>query len=242
MGQGENPNQSGYITITDQLGDYMQVDDINTLVYANRLFKSPTISETTENNKKIVTYTFKEDIPDTNHVYPEGNLQDIKITVEKATGENSLRTGDFVTVRIPANLIPLRYYEVSKDKKMTIDETYPMRLFYDVSLKDGAADKLKNPDAQMKDYINTNKNENNQVYFYSNQYDNTQSGGESGGAGAYARFVPAATNDFYYFQNDAVLYKDEACKNPVTDAIDTSGQQPIIISGSIMNWEQMEKL
>ncbi len=223
MGQGENPNQSGYITITDQLGDYMQVDDINTLVYANRLFKSPTISETTENNKKIVTYTFKEDIPDTNHVYPEGNLQDIKITVEKATGENSLRTGDFVTVRIPANLIPLRYYEVSKDKKMTIDETYPMRLFYDVSLKDGAADKLKNPDAQMKDYINTNKNENNQVYFYSNQYDNTQSGGESGGAGAYARFVPAATNDFYYFQNDAVLYKDEACKNPVTDAIDTSG-------------------
>lgn len=223
VGQGENPNQSGYITIIDQLGDYMQVDDINTLVYANRLFKSPTISETTENNKKIVTYTFKEDIPDTNHVYPEGNLQDIKITVEKATGENSLRTGDFVTVRIPANLIPLRYYEVSKDKKMTIDETYPMRLFYDVSLKDGAADKLKNPDAQMKDYINTNKNENNQVYFYSNQYDNTQSGGESGGAGAYARFVPAATNDFYYFQNDAVLYKDEACKNPVTDAIDTSG-------------------
>lgn len=152
VGQGENPNQSGYITITDQLGDYMQVDDINTLVYANRLFKSPTISETTENNKKIVTYTFKEDIPDTNHVYPEGNLQDIKITVEKAIGENSLRTGDFVTVRIPANLIPLRYYEVSKDKKMTIDETYPMRLFYDVSLKDGAADKLKNPDAQMKDY------------------------------------------------------------------------------------------
>lgn len=223
VGQGENPNQSGYITITDQLGDYMQVDDINTLVYANRLFKSPTISETTENNKKIVTYTFKEDIPDTNHVYPEGNLQDIKITVEKAIGENSLRTGDFVTVRIPANLIPLRYYEVSKDKKMTIDETYPMRLFYDVSLKDGAADKLKNPDAQMKDYINTNKNENNQVYFYSNQYDNTQSGGESGGAGAYARFVPAATNDFYYFQNDAVLYKDEACKNPVTDVIDTSG-------------------
>lgn len=220
--QGENPNQSGYITITDQLGDYMQVDDINTLVYANRLFISPTISETTENNKKIVTYTFKEDIPDTNHVYPEGNLQDILITVEKATGEDSLQTGDLVTVKIPANLIPLRYYEVNRDGSMSIDETYPMRLFYDVSLKAGVAEKLKNPDAQMKAYINANKNENNQVYFYSNQYDNTQSGGESGGAGAYARFVPASTNDFYYFQNDAVLCTDEACKNPVTDAIDTS--------------------
>lgn len=223
VGQGENPNQSGYITITDQLGDYMQVDDINTLVYANQLFKDAYRSETTENNKKIVTYTFKEDIPDTNHVYPEGNLKDIRITVKKATGEDSLQTGDFVTVQIPANLIPLRYYEVSKDKKMMIDETYPMRLFYDVSLKAGVADKLKNPDAQMKAYINANKNEKNQVYFYSNQYDKTKSGEESGGAGAYARFVPASTNDFYYFQNDAVLYKDEACKKPVTDAIDTSG-------------------
>lgn len=223
VGQGENPNQSGYITIIDQLGDYMQVDNINTLVYANQLFKDADRSETTENNKKIVTYTFKEDIPETNHVYPEGNLKDIRITVEKATGEDSLQTGDLVKVQIPANLIPLRYYEVSKDKKMTIDETYPMRLFYDVSLKAGVADKLKNPDAQMKAYINANKNENNQVYFYSNQYDKTPSGGESGGAGAYAGFVPASTNDFYYFQNDAVLYTDEACKKPVTDAIDTSG-------------------
>lgn len=223
VGQGENPNQSGYITITDQLGDYMQVDDINTLVYANQLFKDADRSETTENNEKIVTYTFKEDIPDTNHVYPEGNLKDIRITVKKATGEDSLQTGDLVKVQIPANLIPLRYYEVSKDKKMTIDETYPMRLFYDVSLKAGVADKLKNPDAQMKAYINANKNEKNQVYFYSNQYDKTKSGEESGGAGAYAGFVPASTNDFYYFQNDAVLYTDKACKNPVTDAIDTSG-------------------
>ena len=222
VGQGEDPSDAGFITLTDQLGDYMQVDDINTLVYANQLYKNPGKTETTKDGKTVVTYTFNQEIPDTNHVYPEGNLGDIKITVEKAAGEDQLQTGDLVTVQIPANLIPLRYYEVSKDKKMTIDETYPMRLFYDVSLKAGAADKLKNPDAQMKAYINANQNENNQVYFYSNQYDKTQSGGESGGAGAYARFVPAATNDFYYFQNDAVLYTDEACKNPVKTDIDTS--------------------
>ena len=143
--------------------------------------------------------------------------------MEKTIGDDQLQTGDLVTVQIPANLIPLRYYEVNRDGSMSIDETYPMRLFYDVSLKDGVADKLKNPDAQMKAYINANKNENNQVYFYSNQYDKTQSGGESGGVGAYVKFVPAATNDFYYFQNDTVLYTDEACKNSVTDSIDTSG-------------------
>ena len=53
-------------------------------------------------------------------MYPEGNLNDIKITVKKS---DNLQTGDLVTVKIPANMIPLRYYEVSKGK-MTISETY----------------------------------------------------------------------------------------------------------------------
>ena len=97
--QGEDPSQTGYITLTDQLGDYMQVDDINTLVYANKLYKNTGKTETTEDGKTDVTYTFNQKIPDTNHVYPEGNLEDIKITVEKAAGEDQLQTGDLVTVK-----------------------------------------------------------------------------------------------------------------------------------------------
>ena len=208
--QGEDPSDAGFITLTDQLGDYMQVDDINTLVYANQLYKNPGKTETTKDGKTVVTYTFNQEIPDTNHVYPEGNLGDIKITVEKAAGEDQLQTGDLVTVKIPANLIPLRYYEVKSDGSMTIDETYPMRLFYDVSLKAGVEEKLTNPDAQLKAYIDANKDENHQVHFYSNKYDQNQAGAESGGVDAYAKFEPVETNDFYYFQNDTVLYKDKA--------------------------------
>lgn len=221
--QGEDPSDAGFITLTDQLGDYMQVDDINTLVYANQLYKNPDKTETTKDGKTVVTYTFNHKIPDTNHVYPEGNLEDIKITVEKAAGEDQLQTGDLVTVKIPANLIPLRYYEVKSDGSMTIDETYPMRLFYDVSLKAGVEEKLANPDAQLKAYIDANKDENHQVHFYSNKYDQNQTGAESGGVGAYAKFEPAETNDFYYFQNDTVLYTDEACTTPATGSIDTTG-------------------
>lgn len=221
--QGEDPSQTGYITLTDQLGDYMQVDDLNTLVYANQLYKNPSKTETTEGNKTIITYIFNEKIPDTNHVYPEGNLKDIEITVEKTNGEDQLQTGDLVTVKIPANLIPLRYYEVKSDGSMTIDETYPMRLFYDVSLKAGVEEKLADPDAQLKAYIDANKDKNNQVHFYSNKYDQSQAGEESGGAGAYAKFEPAETNDFYYFQNDTVLYTDEACTAPATGSIDKTG-------------------
>ena len=59
---------------------------------------------TKEGNTTKVTYTFEAEIPDTNHVYPTGNLRDIKITVEKADAKTALATGDKVTVKIPANL------------------------------------------------------------------------------------------------------------------------------------------
>ena len=227
MEQGEDPHQSGYITFTDQLGDYMQVDDMNTLLYADQMLTSETQgysrTETTAGNKTTVKYTFDYVIPDTNHVYPEGNLKNIVITVEKATGDDQLHVGDLVTVKIPASLIPLRYYEIDKDGNMTIDETYPMRLFYDVSLKDGVAEKIENPDALLQAYIDANKDDEGQVQFYSNKYKKEEENGKPEMIGAYSHFVPATTNDFYYFQNDTFLYKDEACTKPATGTIDTSG-------------------
>ena len=215
MNQGELPNQGGYITFTDQLGDYMQVDDMNALVYANTIYTYKEKQESSD--KSTITYIYEKQITDTNHVYPEGNLNDIKITVKKS---DNLQTGDLVTVMIPANMIPLRYYEVSKGK-MTISETYPMRLFYDVSLKAGAQKKIENPDEAMQAYINANKNGEGQVQFYSNKYkagvnDNPET------IGAYSHFVPATTNDFYYFSEDAPLYTDKECTKAAT-SIDTTG-------------------
>ena len=217
MEQGENPHQSGYITFTDQLGDYMQVDDMNALVYANTIHKE---KKQESSDKSTITYTYEGEITDTNHVYPEGNLNDIKITVKKS---DNLKTGDLVTVKIPANMIPLRYYEVTKEGKMTISETYPMRLFYDVSLKDGVADKIENPDDALQEYIKANKDDEGQVHFYTNKYDKESKDENSNGIGAYAHFVPATTNDFYYFQNDEVLYLDKNCTKPAKDAIDKLG-------------------
>lgn len=226
--QGEDPSQAGYITITDQLGDYMQVDDLNTLLYADQMLTSGTQgysrTETAAGNKTTVKYTFDYAIPDTNHVYPEGNLKDIVITVEKATGDDQLNVGDLVTVKIPASLIPLRYYEIDKDGNMTIDETYPMRLFYNVSLKDGVAEKIENPDALLQAYIDANKDDEGHVHFYTNKYDKDSKNEASEGIGAYSYFEPATTNDFYYLQNNAFLYTDKECKTPATGEIDTSGK------------------
>lgn len=216
--QGEKPHQDGYITFTDQLGDYMQVDDMNALVYANKIYNYK--EKQVSSDKSTITYTYEGQITDTNHVYPEGNLNDIKITVKKS---DNLKTGDLVTVMIPANMIPLRYYEVSKGT-MTISEAYPMRLFYDVSLKADAQKKIENPDAAMQAYIATNTNDKGQVQFYSNKYEyEEEANGKPETIGAYSHFVPATTNDFYYFQEDAPLYTDEVCKTPAKDTIDTSG-------------------
>lgn len=220
---GADPTQSGYVTLVDQLGDYMQVDDLNSLLYAENQYHYTKKDVTKEGNTTKVTYTFEKEIPDTNHVYPTGNLRDIKITVEKADAATALATGDKVTVKIPANLIPLRYYEVTKDNKITIDNTYPCRLFYDVSLKAAAEKKLERPDEAMEAYIAENSNEDGQVAFYANKYDKKSSNRGSEGIGAYANFTPASTNDFYYFQEDEILYTDEACTHPEKDSIDTSG-------------------
>ncbi|MEE0370360.1 MAG: FctA domain-containing protein [Clostridia bacterium] len=221
--EGADPTQSGYVTLVDQLGDYMQVDDLNSLLYAENLYHYTKKNVTKEGNTTKVTYTFEAEIPNTNHVYPTGNLRDIKITVEKADAATALATGDKVTVKIPANLIPLRYYEVTKDNKITIDNTYPCRLFYDVSLKAAAEKKLERPDEAMEAYIAENSNEDGQVAFYANKYDKKSSNRDSEGIGAYANFTPASTNDFYYFQEDEILYTDEACTHPEKDSIDTSG-------------------
>ena len=201
----------------------MQVDDLNSLLYAENQYHYTKKDVTKEGNTTKVTYTFEKEIPDTNHVYPTGNLRDIKITVEKADAATALATGDKVTVKIPANLIPLRYYEVTKDDKITIDNTYPCRLFYDVSLKAAAEKKLERPDEAMEAYIAENSNEDGQVAFYANKYDKKSSNRGSEGIGAYANFTPASTNDFYYFQEDEILYTDEACTHPEKDSIDTSG-------------------
>ena len=98
-----------------------------------------------------------------------------------------------------------------------------MRLFYDVSLKDGVAEKIENPDALLQAYIDANKDDEGQVQFYSNKYKKEEENGKPEMIGAYSHFVPATTNDFYYFQNDTFLYKDEACTKPATGTIDTSG-------------------
>lgn len=203
-----DPTKDGYITFTDQLGDYMKVDDFKSIVFADTNFTNPDQGTDAEGN---TTYTFRGKAPEgVADIYPEGDLSDVVITVKKAASTD-LKTGDLVTVKIPASLIPLRYFNVDKTAEtMSVRDTYPMRVFFGVSLKDGVAEKVASGELATEDasYVSTHKDANGNVYFLSNSWDGQSTGDTT------ASFEPAPTNNYYYFTQNTPIYTDEACTQP----------------------------
>lgn len=187
-------NRSGYVTFTDQLGDYMKVDDFRCIVFAKQVFSAHT--KTTSGN--VDTYTFSGSAQTA--LYPSGDLSSVVIEVRRA---QDARTGDHVTVKIPASLIPLRAFEVDAEKGTgTATLTFPIRVFFGSSLKDETADLLASPDADMSDYLARHTAANGRVEFLANAW----SGGDDGDA--CASFTPAVSNGYYYIHEDTPVYED----------------------------------
>lgn len=187
-------DKSGYVTFTDQLGDYMKVDDFRCIVFAKQVFSAHT--KTTSGN--VDTYTFSGSAQTA--LYPAGDLSSVVIEVRRA---KDARTGDHVTVKIPASLIPLRSFEVDAEKGTgSATLTFPIRVFFGSSLKDKVADLLASPDADMSDYLARHTPAHGRVEFLANAW----SGGDDGDA--CASFTPAASNGYYYIHEDTPVYED----------------------------------
>lgn len=197
---------SGYITFTDELGAYTEVDSFKSIVFADKVFSNPVKST----NGLTDTYTFEGE--GGNALYPNGNLNQIDLTVQRS---DELAQGDVVTVKVPASLIPLRSFTVADENgaaTMDIAEAYPMRIFYGVSVKQGVYDALAQgtADQALKNYIAANTVDG-KTSFYSNFYDGTVTSGGKKLGNTTASFVPAEGNSFYYFTQNTTLYTDENC-------------------------------
>ena len=213
---GAGPDSSGYVTFEDPLGQYMEVKSMDSIIFGGKRYtkhKSETTSETTGDT---TTVTFTE-TSGGNALYPKANLDDIQITITKS---KDLKTGDVVKVEIPAAMIPIKMYRVNIDKDgnatTTFTDTAPIRLFYNVKLKAGVKDALSHPDKALQDYIADNT-QDGKVQFYANLWHTE---GNEKIADVTSSFVPAKTNDFYYFQRDTILYTDKECTKPVSGNID----------------------
>ena len=206
--QGYDPSTSGYITFADQLGDYMKVDKFTTIVFAKQLFQNP-VKSTSGN---VDTYTFSGEAG--NVLYPSGNLSSIVITVTKS---DNLATGDFVEVKIPASLIPLRHFQIDESAGTGhVDLTFPIRVFFESSAKEDVESALANPDEALAAYVEANTTGDG-VAFYANKW----SGGEDGDV--LAAFTPAKSNSYYYMTEETPIYTDEACTVPAKGALSADG-------------------
>ncbi len=191
-------NESGYITFDDELGQYMQVDDVPALVYDGVKYACESKSTTGD----VTTYGFKGDV---HSGAADAKLSDVVVTVTKSS---TVSQGDKVQVKIPATLIPLRNFTIDlTDDTMTKGTTTPMTLFYTSSVKPEVAALLANPDADMREYLSDSRNysENGEVNFYANTWSGQYRGD------ATATFEPASTNSYYYLTEDTPIYSDKEC-------------------------------
>lgn len=207
----------GVLTFTDTLGSYMEVTGVGTdnnkmyLAFADGLHEGTT----TDGGR---TWQFSGVVNDgnedhgVNEAYPEGaDLSTIKVTVNKS---EDLVTGDIITVEIPASLIPMRHYDVDTDNgTMTVSDTYPIRLFYGVSLKKAAEAALENPqDENYAALVASQTSEDGKtIDFYSNNF---VKGADEGTTEA--TFTPSDGNKFYYYPVNTQLFTNEDCTQPAT--------------------------
>ncbi|MEE0318764.1 MAG: FctA domain-containing protein [Collinsella sp.] len=193
---GYDESKSGYITFSDELGDFMQVDTFVSAQINGVPFDE--VTKTTKGNTD--TYEFS------------GVAKDLVITVERSA---NAQQGDIVTVKIPASLIPLIRYHVDMEngifERTSLNDIKPIQIKYTSSVKDEARNNLFTPDKMLKKYIDDHKDADNQtVYFLANKW----SGGELGDV--VAEFEPADTNSYYYFQKITPIYTDKECTQRAT--------------------------
>ena len=208
----------GTLNFEDQLGSYMEITPNTpmTLVYGNEEFTSD--RGVASSDGRFVTYTFTGSYT-ANGVYGEADLSTIAVTVTKG----DLATGDIVNISLPASFIPMRTYNVDQDEgTLSVTDAYPVRLFYNVSLKEGARDAVQNPvgdNAQTYQAILSAQADptSDSISFLSNAWSSA-----SGVGTTTAQFTPNQANNFYYFTSDTPLYTDTACSNPAdADDVET---------------------
>lgn len=223
-----DPSAGGYVTFYDRLGDFMEVKGIDGVAFADTIYEASDWGELKPNSPAAGTDTFefkdKEISSGVSEAYPQhANLNKIKISIVRGTGAD----GDYVTVKIPASMLPLRKYTVATTKQgittLTVSDTFPINILYSVGLREDVRTALENgtsTDAALVEYVKNNAKDG-KISFYSNKYSGkTLNNGTVGDTTA--TFVPASSNSFYYHTVDTPLYKSESLDDPLKDKFEAN--------------------
>lgn len=186
--------ESGKVVFTDQLGAYMKVTGMPSIVYAGVEYSAD--STKVEGNQ---TFYYFSGMVDDNGVYPEANLADIRLVVSE--DENGMQT---LLWEVPASMLPLRTMNVEgihdgTQMTYTIQQekaAYPIRLFYSTKRETTFS-------VSANDYL-TAFSENGKIDFYQGMWDAQDEQNQYGMTSAV--FTPAAENSFYHYTEDTPLY------------------------------------
>lgn len=209
--EGKDPVETGYITYTDTIGEYMEVKDVKEILWSGEVFTQKT---RTDNPDGSTTYTFQGTID--SPVYGQHNVSEIIIQVT----DNLDAKTQTLTVKIPASAIPLRVNTIELNEKGDVvsnkhNNAYPIRVFYDVGMKENVIVNGKvDPSKISPEYLASHTSDG-KVSFYSNLYTGktgTLPGHENKTRGdANVTFEPADTNPYYFNQEQVPLYTDDQC-------------------------------
>ncbi len=158
----------------------------------------------------IKSYGYLGEVDET-HGVDESDMMYATVQVRE-----SISTGEQTVVfSIPAALIPIVEYKVALNEDGGVDSltvsgaTSPMRLVYEVALKDEITEiTINDPNVVDPEYVKANKNSDGSVNFYTNQYETDNTTGY-GTVNTYSYFRPSHQNNQYYFTENLKIYTDK---------------------------------
>ena len=191
----DKPQEEGYVTFDDPLGDYMEVKSFEAVAFSDKVFTKPSIKSSGD----VDTYTFTGKHDNTvSGAYPNtADLSHIIITVTHGSGS----VGNRVKVQIPASMLPLRYYKATNTDgtpKLEVNNAQPISVIYSVGLKKDVRDQIASGnfnDTDLAAYVTDNA-KNGKISFYSNKFDSSKTTADGKIIGlTTATFTPATSNE-----------------------------------------------
>ncbi|MGI6117160.1 MAG: Spy0128 family protein [Bilifractor sp.] len=199
----EDAAKDGYVTFTDQLGDYMEVKDFTKLDFGNgKTFTNPEKTQTTSEGKTVTTYKFSGTA--TTNLNTEGSdVSNIIVTVE-SSGDTA-QAGDIVTVKVPAALLPVEYFDIDLTK-MTGEKkaASPLKMTYSVGLKNQYKTEMEEGNfSNISTAYQSANTTDGKLNFYTNRYEKGKAEGLTT-----AVYDPSSNNPYYTFTEATTLYTD----------------------------------
>lgn len=188
-GSVSGDSNDGYLIFTDTLGDYMEVKSVTSIEYNGQTYNNVSIQIAGDGT---VTYTFAANVSGNAVLSGDHNLNEIQITVQKSS---TLRTGDVVTVKIPAALVPLDVYHFTtvngEQSVETLVDAVPVSLNYTVGVKEAVLDNGYVDLTKIDSNYSGISDDGSSVDFLTNKWDSGSNGTTT------AVFTPATDNGYY---------------------------------------------